>query len=91
MYNNNKIRAVDLEIEAEVQQWEKLVEELYTEVLGETEVDLDGPNKCRIQECPLGNLLADAAVHRHRNMNGTLPVTIALMNGGSVRASVGVG
>lgn len=49
-------------------------------------IDGSGDN-CRIQECSMGNLVADAMLDRSRNQG----IDIAIINGGALRASINQG
>ena len=61
------------------------IEELQAMPVGEAAVALEGDrNVCRIEECNLGNLIADA-------MREDTGAQIALMNGGGIRASIDQG
>lgn len=56
--------------------------------IGETSATIDGSRDvCRAQECSMGNLVADAMVDRVKDQG----VTIAIQNGGGVRASIDAG
>ncbi|ELT88815.1 hypothetical protein CAPTEDRAFT_124269 [Capitella teleta] len=80
----------DPEVEAEVAHWGQRVQELHAQTVGSTSVFLDGSRRCRLEECTMGNLLTDAATFKHRMRNGT-SVAIAMINGGSLRASIAKG
>lgn len=61
------------------------IEELRAQVVGETSVYLTGDRSvCRVEECNLGNLIADA-------MRANTGADIALMNGGGIRADIDEG
>ncbi len=56
--------------------------------VGETAGALDGDrNSCRVKECSMGNLIADAMLDRVKDQG----VTIAIQNGGGIRASIDQG
>jgi 5'-nucleotidase len=56
--------------------------------VAEVAADIDGSREtCRTMECPMGNLVADAMLDRVKGQG----VTIALQNGGGLRASIGAG
>jgi 5'-nucleotidase/UDP-sugar diphosphatase len=64
------------------------IEELKSRVVTEIGDGIDGSREtCRSQECEMGNLVADAMLDRVEGQG----VTIALQNGGGVRASIGAG
>lgn len=64
------------------------IEALKAKRVGETGADLDGTREtCRARECAMGDLIADAMLDRVKGQG----VTIALQNGGGVRASIGKG
>ncbi|WAA12093.1 bifunctional metallophosphatase/5'-nucleotidase [Fervidibacillus halotolerans] len=80
----------DEELSDLVKLYYKDVESLQKQVVGETTVVLDGERaNVRTKETNLGNLIADGMVW---NMQQIKPeVTIALQNGGGIRASVDKG
>jgi 2',3'-cyclic-nucleotide 2'-phosphodiesterase (5'-nucleotidase family)/predicted extracellular nuclease len=82
--------AKDAVLEAKVQQYKAEIDELLKEVVGATTVDLDGERaNVRTKETNLGNLIADGMVWK---MKQFLPeTTIALQNGGGIRASIKAG
>ncbi len=64
------------------------IEELKAKVVASVPADIDGSREtCRAQECPMGNLVADAILERVQGQG----VTIALQNGGGLRASIAGG
>jgi len=64
------------------------IEELKARVVAEVGAEIDGSREtCRIAECPMGNLVADAMLDRVKGQG----VTIALQNGGGLRASIDAG
>ncbi len=63
-----------------IDKYSKKVDVLMNEVIGETEVDLDGKN-ARIAETNFGNLTADI-------IKQTSGAQIAIINGGSIRTSI---
>ena len=79
----------------DLKQWELPVDELTKEVVGETQVILDGDRALvRRNETNLGNLLTDAIVHsvadfEHEDLDGK--IEIALMNSGGIRGEIPVG
>ncbi|MDI7860520.1 5'-nucleotidase C-terminal domain-containing protein [Rhizobiaceae bacterium n13] len=73
---------------ARVKELGKPIEELRLKVIGETSAPIDGSREtCRAQECEMGNLVADAMVDRVKGQG----VTIAIQNGGGLRASIDAG
>lgn len=64
------------------------IEELKNRVVAATEADIDGDRTtCRAQECTMGNLVADAILARTEGQG----ITIAIQNGGGLRASIAAG
>lgn len=64
------------------------IEEMTSEVIGTTTDKLEGAREvCRVQECSMGNLLADAILDRVADQGAT----ISFQNGGGVRASIDAG
>lgn len=64
------------------------IEELKKKEIGETAAAIDGSREvCRAAECSMGNLVADAMVDRVKDQG----VTIAIQNGGGLRASIDAG
>jgi 5'-nucleotidase len=80
--------APDPEIAARVAEMGAPIEELKNRVVAETTAAIDGSREtCRTAECPMGNLIADAMLDRVKDQG----VTIAIQNGGGVRASIDAG
>lgn len=78
----------DPEIEARVAELAGPIAELKARVVAETSEPIDGSREtCRAQECQMGNLVADAMLDRVRDQG----VTIAIANGGGLRASIDAG
>lgn len=64
------------------------IEELRNKNIGESAAAIDGSRDvCRAMECSMGNLVADAMVDRVKDQG----VTIAIQNGGGLRASIDAG
>ncbi len=64
------------------------IEELKNQVVAEIDTPIDGGrDTCRAVECEMGNLVADAMLERTRDQG----VTIAIQNGGGLRASIDAG
>ncbi|NUB44239.1 5'-nucleotidase C-terminal domain-containing protein [Fertoebacter nigrum] len=78
----------DPEIEARVKELAGPIEELKTRVVAETVEAIDGAREaCRAVECPMGNLVAEAMLDRVKDQG----ITIAIANGGGLRASIDAG
>ncbi|MBE7732476.1 bifunctional metallophosphatase/5'-nucleotidase [Devosia faecipullorum] len=64
------------------------IEELAATVIGASTAPLEGNREvCRVKECSMGNLLADAILDRTASQGAT----IAFQNGGGIRASIDEG
>ncbi len=64
------------------------LEEIRNEVVAEAADAIDGErSSCRQVECEMGNLIADAMLDRVRDQG----ITIAIQNGGGIRASIDAG
>lgn len=64
------------------------IEELKKKEIGSTAEGIDGSRDvCRAMECTMGNLVADAMVDRLKDQG----ITIAIQNGGGLRASIDAG
>ncbi len=64
------------------------LEEIRQKVVAESSAAIDGSREtCRMQECAMGNLIADAMLDRVAGQG----VTIAIQNGGGVRSSIDAG
>jgi 5'-nucleotidase / UDP-sugar diphosphatase len=80
--------AEDEGIKARVAELAKPLEEIRSKVVAETAEPIDGAReRCRLGECQGGNLVADAILDRTRDQG----VTIAMGNGGNIRASIDAG
>jgi 5'-nucleotidase / UDP-sugar diphosphatase len=78
----------DPEVLAEIEEMKAPIDQLMSRVVAEVEADIDGSREtCRAQECTMGNLVADAMLDRVSGQG----VTIAIQNGGGLRASIGAG
>jgi len=76
------------EIEARVKELAGPIEALKTKIVAEAKADIDGGrDTCRQQECTMGNLVSDAMLDRVKDQG----VTIAIQNGGGLRASIQAG
>ncbi|MBN2629839.1 MAG: 5'-nucleotidase C-terminal domain-containing protein [Rhodobacteraceae bacterium] len=75
-------------IEARVKELAGPIEELKTRVVAESAAEIDGSREtCRQVECQMGNLVADAMLDRVADQG----VTVAIANGGGLRASIDAG
>lgn len=73
---------------AKVKELGAPLEELKKKVVGTSEGDINGDRKvCRALECSMGNLVADASLARVKEQG----ITIAIVNGGGLRASIDQG
>lgn len=64
------------------------IDELKARVVAEIPAGIDGSREtCRVEECAMGDVVADAMLDRVKGQG----VTIALQNGGGLRASIGGG
>jgi 5'-nucleotidase/UDP-sugar diphosphatase len=64
------------------------IQEAMKKEVGDTTAAIDGDRKsCRAVECSMGNLIADAMLDRVKGQG----VTIAIQNGGGIRASIDQG
>ena len=64
------------------------LEEIRTKVVAESSAPIDGSRDvCRSQECTMGNLVADAMLDSVKGQG----ITIAIQNGGGLRASIDEG
>ncbi|UWQ90143.1 5'-nucleotidase/apyrase family protein [Rhodobacteraceae bacterium M382] len=70
---------------ARIGEMAKPLEEIRNKVIGKVASKVEGDRSiCRMQECQVGNLVADAMLDRVRDQG----VTIAITNSGGVRASI---
>jgi 5'-nucleotidase len=78
----------DPAIAARVQEMAKPIEELRHKVIGSTVDTIEAAREvCRVRECSMGNLVADAILDRTKGQG----ISIAIQNGGGLRASIGAG
>ncbi|SDW13604.1 bifunctional metallophosphatase/5'-nucleotidase [Roseicitreum antarcticum] len=76
------------EIVAEVDALAGPIEELKSQIVAESAGPIEGDRTvCRAQECQMGNLVADAMLARVADQG----ITIAIQNGGGLRASISEG
>ncbi|WP_117191859.1 5'-nucleotidase C-terminal domain-containing protein [Rhizobium terrae] len=73
---------------ARVAELKKPIEDMKKKVVGASEAVIDGDRRvCRAKECSMGNLVTDAMLDRTKGQG----VTIAIQNGGGLRASIDAG
>lgn len=73
---------------ARVAELKKPIEDLKKKVVGASDAVIDGDRRvCRAKECSMGNLVADAMLDRVKGQG----ITIAIQNGGGLRASIDAG
>lgn len=78
----------DPEIEARIVELSGPIETLKSTEVAEVAAPIDGSREtCRAQECEMGNLVTDAILARAADQG----VTIAIQNGGGLRASIDEG
>ncbi|MFC5736613.1 bifunctional metallophosphatase/5'-nucleotidase [Sinirhodobacter huangdaonensis] len=78
----------DPKIAAEVAEMAKPLEAVRARVVAEAAAAIDGGrDSCRVKECEMGDLIAEAMLDRVKDQG----VTIAIQNGGGVRASIDAG
>jgi 5'-nucleotidase len=76
----------DPDVLARIAEMSGPIDELMAREVALIEGDIDGSREtCRAQECQMGNLVADAILDRVASQG----VTIAIQNGGGLRASIG--
>ncbi|UHS62231.1 5'-nucleotidase C-terminal domain-containing protein [Agrobacterium vaccinii] len=64
------------------------LEEMKQKEIGTSEAAIDGAREvCRVKECTMGNLVSDALLDRVKDQG----MTIAIQNGGGLRASIDAG
>ena len=77
--------AIDADIASRVEELAAPVEELKNTVVASTPAPIDGEREsCRLVECAMGNLIADAMLDRVADQG----IQIAIQNGGGIRASI---
>ncbi|MEL6644356.1 MAG: bifunctional metallophosphatase/5'-nucleotidase [Pseudomonadota bacterium] len=78
----------DADIVARVAELAGPIEELKNTVVADSADAIDGEREnCRAQECAMGNLVSDAMLDRVKDQG----ITIAIQNGGGLRASIDAG
>ncbi|KAL5019670.1 hypothetical protein ScPMuIL_002562 [Solemya velum] len=89
----NNTTVPDPDIIEELKDWKRPLQSLKQKVVGKTAVHLEGTNKeCRLQECNLGNLVADSIVSYFAERNSAEDVwteaSVSLVNSGGIRAPI---
>ena len=80
--------AADPDVAERVAELAKPLEEVRQTVIGEAAEAIDGSREtCRAAECTMGNLVADAMLDRVKDLG----ISIAIQNGGGLRASIEAG
>lgn len=75
-------------VKARIAELSKPLDALKTTVVAETGAAIDGAREsCRFGECAMGDLVADAMLARARDQGATIAIT----NGGGLRASIDAG
>ncbi|MCD7060374.1 bifunctional metallophosphatase/5'-nucleotidase [Pelagibacterium xiamenense] len=78
----------DADAAARVTELKAPIEELMQQVVGTATDEIDGSREtCRIEECEMGNLVADAILDRVADQG----VQLVIQNGGGLRASIDAG
>ncbi len=72
---------------ARVAEAAKPLDEIRNRVVGTAASEIPGGGRCRMMECAMGNLIADAMLDRVRDQG----IEIAIQNGGGIRASIDAG
>jgi len=76
---------IALNMAAQIAEMGAPIEEMKKRVVAKTSDVVNGDRAvCRVTECPMGNLVADAMLDRVKDQG----VTIAIQNGGGLRASI---
>ena len=78
----------DPEVAARVAELVEPIEEMQQRVVADAAEMIEGSREvCRAEECPMGNLVADAMLDRVQDQG----IQIAIQNGGGLRASIDAG
>ncbi|CAD0202682.1 unnamed protein product [Chrysodeixis includens] len=80
----------DPEVLEIVERYRKDITQITETVVGNTSIVLEGQT-CRLIECNMGNLIADAIIHRYASEYrgfGWTDAPIAVIQGGGIRASI---
>lgn len=81
--------AEDPDVKAKLDEYQKAIDEMNSVVVGKSATVLDGErNNVRTKETNLGNLIADGMLDKASELVGA---TIAITNGGGIRASIDQG
>lgn len=73
---------------ARVKELSAPIDEVRAKVVAEAGAAIDGAREhCRVEECSMGNLVADAMLERVKEQG----ITISIANGGGLRASIDAG
>ncbi len=84
----DKAFAPDQAVAAQVAELAKPIDELRKKVIGQSSDKIEGDRTvCRVKECSMGNLVADAILDSAKGQG----MTIAIVNGGGLRASIAAG
>jgi len=84
----DKTFAPDQAVAAQVAELAKPIDELRKKVIGQSSDKIEGDRTvCRAKECSMGNLVADAILDSTKGQG----MTIAVINGGGLRASIAAG
>ncbi|RDW71734.1 hypothetical protein BP5796_07768 [Coleophoma crateriformis] len=75
-------------LQAQIEAWRAPFEEFAAQVVGESLVELD-QTTCQMQECLLGDFMADAMLSYRLNQSNT--ADCAIINAGGIRATIDVG
>ena len=80
--------AENAELKARIAELAGPLDEIRDEIVAEAADALDGDRaNCRVRECTMGNLVADAMLDRVKDQG----IDIAIMNSGGIRASIDAG
>ncbi len=75
----------DPDIKARIAELAGPLEEIRSEVVAEAAAPIEGDRSvCRVEECPMGNLVADSMLERVKDQG----IQIAFANSGGIRASI---
>ncbi len=78
----------EVSVKARVAEMAVPLEEIRQKVVAKANYAIDGERaNCRVKECQMGNLIADAMLDRVKDQG----IAIAIQNGGGIRASIDVG
>ncbi len=84
----DKTFAPDQAVAAQVAELAKPIDELRKKVIGQSSDKIEGDRTvCRVKECSMGNLVADAMLDAAKGQG----MTMAVINGGGLRASIASG